>query len=103
MRDASPEIHGAGIDGPFGGIVEVVEDQDQRREDDQIFDRIVVREHQPRRPFGVRLVVAGGVGHGAGKATHLTAIDDVGDPQQPGQNHGQSKPEQFTRHWFPLN
>src|SRR6267142_119172 len=100
MRDAGPEIYGAGVDGPCGGIVEVVEDQDQRREDDQILDRVVVREHQPVGPVCVRLVVARRVANGAGKAAHLTAIDDVGHPQQPGQNHGQSQPEQFTRHWL---
>ncbi len=52
----------------------------------------------------MRLVVARRIGHRAGEAANLAAIEDVGDPQQPGQNHRQRQPEQFARHrQFPLN
>src|SRR5262249_4664374 len=70
--------------------------------DDEVFHRIVMREHQPVRPFRMRLVTTRGIGHGAGEAAHLTAVDDVGDPEDSRQDHRARQPEQFTRHRFPL-
>ena len=103
MRDAGPEIDRAGKHGPFGGIVDLRQDQHQRREDHEVLDRVVVREHQPGRPFGMRLVVARRIGHRAAEAADLTAVEDVGHPQQSRQNHRQRQPEQFARHRFPLS
>ncbi len=40
-----------------------------------------MREHQPRGPFGMRLVVARRIGHGAAEAANLATVEDVGDPQ----------------------
>src|SRR6266852_4667564 len=98
MRDAGPEIHRAGIDGPFRRIVDLGKDQYQRRENDEVLDRIVMREHQASGPLRMRLGVARWIGHRAGEATNLTAIYDVGDPQQSGENDRQRQPEQFARH-----
>src|SRR4051794_2173313 len=106
VRHAGPEIDRAGIDGPFGGVIELREDQDQRREDDEVFDRVVVREHHAGGPFRMRLVVARGIGHGGGEAADLAAVEDVGNPEQSREDHRQRQPEQFARHRFhrfPLN
>src|SRR3954451_12821878 len=102
VRNACPEVDGAGKRSPFRGVIQLRQDQHQRREDDEILDRVVVREHQPIRPFGVRLVVARGIGHRAGEAANLDATEDVGDPQDSSENHRARQPEQFARHRFPL-
>src|ERR1700730_2678112 len=108
MREAGPEIDRRGINGPFGGIVDLRQDQYQRREDDEVFHRVVMREHQPRGPLRMRLGVARWIGHRPGQATNLAAIQYIGDPQQSGENDRQRQPEQFGRqqcgrHRFPLN
>jgi uncharacterized membrane protein len=56
VRQPRPEIDVAGDHGRRARIVDGVEDQHQRRKDDQVLDRVVVGEHHPVCPFRLRLV-----------------------------------------------
>jgi hypothetical protein len=58
VRDPRPEIDRTSKNSPFAGVIDRAEDQHQRREDDEVLDRVVVREHQTCGPFRMWLVVA---------------------------------------------
>ena len=78
VREPRPEIDGAGGHRRRRRVASRIEDQHQRREDDQILDCIGVREIQPLRPGRLRLVVARRIGHRAHQPAHHDAIEDVG-------------------------
>src|SRR3984885_7216576 len=98
VRHAGPEVHRASISRPFRRIIEFSEDQDQRREDDEILDRVVMREHQAVSPLRMRLFAPHRIGPRTEQAADRDAVEDVGGPQQSRQNDRQGQPEQLRRH-----
>ena len=58
VRQPRPEIDRAGNDGVLGRVALCVKNEHQRRENDEVLDGIGVREIEPLRPGGLRLIVA---------------------------------------------
>ena len=92
VRQTRPEIHGAGDNRALRRMAHAVENEHKRGEHHQVVHGIGMREIESLRPGALRLVVAGRIGHGPHQAAHDDAVDDIGNPQDAGQDHRQRQP-----------